>query len=105
MTTDMFGRPRMKINLHLHTTESDGRKTPEEAAAIYREAGYDILAITDHWKYRKSGEIGGLRILGGAEICIFREGKRIIVKCSPVSRISFFSNAVWGGEGVSSETD
>lgn len=67
MTTDMFGRPRMKINLHLHTTESDGRKTPEEAAAIYREAGYDILAITDHWKYRKSGEIGGLRILGGAE--------------------------------------
>lgn len=67
MMTDMFGKNRLKVNLHLHTTESDGRKTPEEAAALYRKAGYDILAITDHWKYRKSGEIDGLRILSGVE--------------------------------------
>lgn len=67
MTTDMFGKTRLKINLHLHTTDSDGRKTPEEAAAVYRAAGYDILAITDHWKYRKSSELRGLRILSGAE--------------------------------------
>lgn len=67
MMTDMFGRNRLKVNLHLHTTESDGRKAPEEAAAIYREAGYDVIAITDHWKYRASGTIGGLRILSGAE--------------------------------------
>lgn len=67
MTTDMFGKNRLKINLHLHTTESDGCRTPQEAAAIYREAGYDIIAVTDHWKYRESGEIGGLRILSGAE--------------------------------------
>lgn len=67
MMTDMFGRNRLKVNLHLHTTKSDGAKPPEEAAAIYRSAGYDILAITDHWKYRKSGEIGGLRILSGIE--------------------------------------
>lgn len=67
MIKDMFGTDRLKINLHLHTTESDGHKTPEEAAAIYREAGYDIIAVTDHWKYRESGAIGGLRILSGAE--------------------------------------
>jgi hypothetical protein len=67
MVTDMFGRNRLKINLHLHTTESDGCKTPEEAAAVYKAAGYDIIAVTDHWKYRGSGEIGGLRILSGAE--------------------------------------
>ena len=60
MIKDMFGTNRLKINLHLHTTQSDGHKTPEEAAAIYREAGYDIIAITDHWKYRESGAIGGL---------------------------------------------
>lgn len=67
MTTDMFGETRLKINLHLHTTNSDGNKTPEEAAAIYRAAGYDVLAITDHWKYTPSGVTGGLRILSGAE--------------------------------------
>ena len=67
MIKDMFGTDRLKINLHLHTTESDGHKTPEEAAAIYREAGYDIIAVTDHWKYRESGAIGGLRTLSGAE--------------------------------------
>ena len=67
MIKDMFGTNRLKINLHLHTTQSDGHKTPEEAAAIYREAGYDIIAITDHWKYRESGAIGGLRTLSGAE--------------------------------------
>ncbi len=67
MIKDMFGRERLKVNLHLHTTESDGHRTPEEAAAIYREAGYDIIAITDHWKYRASGTIDGLRILSGAE--------------------------------------
>lgn len=67
MITDMFGRTRLKINLHLHTTQSDGLKTPEEAAAIYRAAGYDVIAVTDHWKYRESGRIDGLRTLSGAE--------------------------------------
>ena len=67
MFTDMFGKTRLKINLHLHTRNSDGRKSPEEAAAVYRAAGYDILAITDHWKYRESGNLSGLRILSGAE--------------------------------------
>ena len=67
MYTDLNGAKRLKVNLHLHTTGSDGCKTPEEAAAIYRAAGYDVIAVTDHWRYRASGELGGLRILGGAE--------------------------------------
>ena len=37
-----------KANLHLHTTVSDGRFTPEEIKAAYREQGYSILAFTDH---------------------------------------------------------
>jgi len=38
----------LKGNLHLHTTNSDGKLTPQEAVDHYREAGYDFLAITDH---------------------------------------------------------
>lgn len=58
MEKDMFGVSRLKVNLHMHTTLSDGSKTPEEAAEIYKKAGYDVVAITDHWIHRDSGEIG-----------------------------------------------
>ena len=67
MYIDMDGVKRLKINLHAHTTDSDGRVSTEEAARIYREAGYDVLAIADHWRWHKSGELSGLRILAGAE--------------------------------------
>ena len=36
-------------NLHSHSTRSDGRLTPEALCAFYREAGYDFLAVTDHF--------------------------------------------------------
>ncbi|MCK5802711.1 MAG: CehA/McbA family metallohydrolase [Lentisphaeria bacterium] len=37
-----------RANLHTHTTNSDGREEPQARVNQYREAGYDILAITDH---------------------------------------------------------
>lgn len=37
-----------KGNLHTHTSISDGTKKPEEVVALYKENGYDFLAITDH---------------------------------------------------------
>jgi hypothetical protein len=37
-------------NLHTHTTESDGGRSPQEMARLYREAGYQFLALTDHMK-------------------------------------------------------
>ena len=37
-------------NLHTHTDRSDGALSPERTAAIYRDAGYDFLAITDHFR-------------------------------------------------------
>ena len=37
-------------NLHAHTNISDGRLPPEELADLYREAGYDFLAVTDHFR-------------------------------------------------------
>ena len=67
MYLDMFGNKRCKVGLHTHTTISDGRVTPEEAAAIYKSAGYDTIAITDHWKYHGQDEISGLKIISGCE--------------------------------------
>ena len=39
-------------NLHAHSAVSDGARLPEELAGLYREAGYDFLAITDHFRQR-----------------------------------------------------
>ena len=35
-------------NLHTHSTNSDGRKSPEDAVNWYRDNGYDFMALTDH---------------------------------------------------------
>lgn len=43
-------KPFYRGNTHCHTTRSDGRRSPEEVIALYREAGYDFLALTDHRK-------------------------------------------------------
>lgn len=43
-----------KGNIHTHSTLSDGMRSAEHVCATYREAGYDFLALTDHFmaKYR-----------------------------------------------------
>ena len=67
MFYDIFGKKRYKINLHTHTMRSDARKSPEEAARIYRDAGYDAIALTDHWVYGEEDKIDGLTIFSGCE--------------------------------------
>ena len=46
-------KKQYKANLHSHSTLSDGKLTPEELKKLYKDNGYDILAITDH-EYPKS---------------------------------------------------
>lgn len=42
-------RPRyFKANLHTHSTISDGKLSPEQVKQLYKDHGYQILAITDH---------------------------------------------------------
>jgi len=38
-----------KGNIHTHSTLSDGVRAPAEVCATYRDAGYDFLALTDHF--------------------------------------------------------
>jgi YD repeat-containing protein len=42
----------LRGNLHCHSTLSDGHRTPAEVARAYSAAGYDFLAITDHYEER-----------------------------------------------------
>ena len=39
----------LRCALHAHTTNSDGDLPPDKLVRHYERAGYDVLAITDHW--------------------------------------------------------
>ncbi len=68
---ELFARnmPFFKGNLHTHTTRSDGALPPDAVTALYRDAGYDFLALTDH---RMVGcelyHDGGMLVLPGVEL-------------------------------------
>lgn len=67
MTTDIFGNKRYKVALHQHTTLSDGHISVEELIGRYKAAGYDAVAITDHWRYYPEGRIDGVTVISGCE--------------------------------------
>ena len=67
MYTDMFGKKRFKLGLHQHSTRSDGGFEPAQVAALYREQGYDAIALTDHWVFSEADTLSGLPILAGCE--------------------------------------
>lgn len=41
---------RARAQFHTHSTHSDGYFSPHYVVDLYHELGYDILAVTDHWK-------------------------------------------------------
>lgn len=61
-----------RIDLHAHTTTSDGTDTPAQLVATAAAAGVDVLAITDHdttggWAEAVEALPPGMRLVRGAE--------------------------------------
>ena len=62
------------IDLHLHSTYSDGTNTPEELVALAAEAGLAAAVLTDHDtmegtpRFLAAARAAGLRSLAGMEI-------------------------------------
>lgn len=69
MYIDKNGDKWYKGNLHTHTTISDGVRSPEDVKALYKELGYDFIALTDHWQFGQGAEndSSGLLVLPGVE--------------------------------------
>ncbi len=62
----------MRIDLHTHSTASDGTDTPEQLVRVARTAGLDVLAITDHdttagWEAAARARPEGLTLIRGSE--------------------------------------
>ena len=49
MYIDLLGKKRYKVNLHTHTTCSDGGLEPEKVIELYRKNGYDAIASGFVW--------------------------------------------------------
>lgn len=70
-----------KGNLHTHTSNSDGRVTPEACMKLYQEAGYDFLALTDHWFVGEERNCHGMLVLPGAEYDFSFPGQVLHIVC------------------------
>jgi len=62
-----------RIDLHCHSTASDGTLSPAELMAAGAQAGLDVMAITDHdttggWASAAAARPDGLRLVRGAEL-------------------------------------
>lgn len=69
----------LKIDLHMHTSVSDGTDTPEEIVARVREAGIKIFSVTDHDAFKAACIIpslvgGDMQFITGAEFSTRDEG-------------------------------
>jgi hypothetical protein len=58
----------VRCALHTHSTESDGTVPPWALAEAYRDAGFDAVAITDHWRLTEVTS-PGLIAIPSAELC------------------------------------
>jgi 3',5'-nucleoside bisphosphate phosphatase len=63
----------MRIDLHTHSSVSDGTETPAELLATARGAGLDVVALTDHdttagWSVAEAARPAGLTVVPGMEL-------------------------------------
>jgi 3',5'-nucleoside bisphosphate phosphatase len=67
------------IDLHAHSSASDGTDSPADLVAAAAHAGLDIVALTDHdtfsgWDDALSAATGGIQVLPGVEMSCALEG-------------------------------
>ena len=63
----------MRIDLHTHSSVSDGTETPAELLATAKRAGLDVVALTDHdttdgWAEAEANRPAGLTVVPGMEL-------------------------------------
>ena len=71
------------VDLHLHSTCSDGSRTPADVVALAREAGLSAAVLTDHdtWAgaaaFREAAAAAGLRTATGMELSADVPGRTV----------------------------
>ena len=70
----------LRCALHAHTTNSDGELAPDLLVRHYDWAGYDVLAITDHWVRTDEPSTKRLLVIPSTELnAVVGQGKDVHV--------------------------
>jgi len=73
----------LPVDMHVHTTASDGMDSPAEVVARAKGLGLEALAITDHDTLdgiepaMKAGHVYGIEVIPGVELSTENNGKEI----------------------------
>lgn len=73
----------MRIDLHTHSTVSDGTDTPAELVRAAARAGLDVVALTDHDAFdglaeaEVAGAAAGVQVFPGMELSCSRKGQSV----------------------------
>jgi 3',5'-nucleoside bisphosphate phosphatase len=71
------------IDLHLHTTASDGRHTPAGLVARVAAAGITVMSVTDHdtvaglADVRRAADAAGIELVNGIEVTAVHEARDV----------------------------
>ncbi len=74
-----------RIDLHLHTTASDGRLPPSALVALAAQVGLDVMSVTDHdtiaglAEAREAAASRGIRLVDGIEMTAIDDGRDVHV--------------------------
>ena len=74
------------VDLHMHTTYSDGLKTPEELISFAKERKVNVMSINDHDNVNGvlsilSSQIDGINVIYGIEVSSTFENSTIHIAC------------------------
>lgn len=78
-------RPERFVDLHVHSTASDGSVAPADVVAAAHRAGLSAIALTDHdtvdgvVEAQAAGSLLGLRVVAGVELSAVDDGDEIHV--------------------------
>ncbi len=76
-------QPARHVDLHAHSTASDGSRAPREAVAAAKAAGLEAFALTDHdtlggiEEAQAAADAVGLRLVPGVELSVHQGGVEV----------------------------
>jgi len=90
----------MRMDLHVHTTFSDGELSPQQAVDAACSAGMDAIALTDHDECRGSSKVSdgcGIIVIPGIEFSSYFDGEVHVlglgVDCANESLLGYVEKA------------
>jgi len=95
------GRPAF-VDLHTHSTASDGTLAPEGVIEAAQRCGLTALALTDHDTIdgvpaaREAGERLGIRVIAGVELSAFQEDNEIHLLALHVTHVASLETRLTG---------